>query len=310
MYYRSVGVTRNAFALAACAGVAFSSSAAGHSGAVGGASGPSGKIAFYSRIPDRHDAYRIVTMNPDGSGQIVLPLGDRHSVTPAWSPDATQIAFVTDEFSGARPEVWVMNADGSRQWRLTRKGDEPAWSPDGRSIAFSRDDDIYVMGSDGSGKRRLTRRGTSPTWSPDGRRIAFVRPLAAGCYRRNHAKPRCQNSHEIYVMNAQGTGQQRLTRNRFPEYEPDWSPTGRKIAYASVYSVFVMDDDGSSQRRLPSRMPADEPSWSPDETRIAFSSQGAYIYTMNANNGTAKRRIYPEVFFPCEGCGGPDWSPR
>jgi Tol biopolymer transport system component len=160
-------------------------------------------------------------MNPDGSGQIVLPLGDRHSVTPAWSPDATQIAFVTDEFSGARPEVWVMNADGSRQRRLTRKGGEPAWSPDGRSIAFSRDDDIYVMGSDGSGKRRLTRRGTSPTWSPDGRRIAFVRPLAAGCYRRNHDKPRCQNSHEIYVMNAQGTGQQRLTRNCFPEYEPD-----------------------------------------------------------------------------------------
>jgi Tol biopolymer transport system component len=70
-----------------------------------------------------------------------------------------------------------------------------------------------------------------------------------------------------------------------------------------------MDADGSNQRRLPSRMPADEPSWSPDETRIAFSSQGAYIYTMNAN-GTAKRRIYADVFFPCEGCGGPDWSPR
>jgi Tol biopolymer transport system component len=310
MYYRSVGVTRNAFALVACtAAVAFSSSAAGHSGAVDGASGPSGKIAFHSRILDRHDAYRVVVMNADGSGQVVLPLGERHSFTPAWSPDATKIAFVSDAFIATRPEIWVMNADGGGQRRLTRKGDEPAWAPDGRSIAFSRADDIYVMGSDGSGKRRLTRRGTSPTWSPDGRTIAFVRALAPGCYRRNHDKPTCQNSREIYTMNAEGTGQRRLTRNRFPEYDPDWSPTGTKLAYASVYSVFVMNADGSSQRRLPSVMPAAEPSWSPDETRIAFSSRGVYIYTMNAD-GTGKRRLYPGVFFPCEGCGGPDWSSR
>ena len=308
MYYRGVAATRHAFALVGCAAIAASTASAAGDSATDLAE-PSGLIAFYSRIPDKHDAYRIVVMNADGSGQAVLPIGDRHSVTPAWSPDATKIAFVTDDFSGARPEVWVMNADGSGQRRLTRKGAEPAWSHDGRSIAFSRADDIYVMGADGSGKRRLTRRGNSPTWSPDGHRIAFVRVVAHGCYRRNYEKPRCVNSHEIFVMNAQGAHQRRLTRNRFPDYDPDWSPMGTKIAYASVYSVFVMKADGSGQRRLPSVMPAAEPSWSPDETRIAFSSQGAYIYAMNAD-GTGKRRLYPDVFFPCEGCGGPDWSSR
>jgi TolB protein len=308
MYYTGVAVPRHAFALVACAAVAASAASAAGSSATD-VDGTSGVIAFYSRIPDKHDAYRIVVMNADGSGQILLPLGYRHSVTPAWSPDATKIAFVSDEFIAARPEVWVMNADGSGQRRLTRKGDEPAWAPDGRSIVFSRADDIYVMSSDGRGKRRLTRRGTSPSWSPDGRRIAFVRALAPGCYRRNRFKPRCENSREIYVMDAQGTGQRRLTRDRFPEYDPDWSPTGARIAYASVYSVFVMNADGSGQRRLPSVMPAAEPSWSPDETKIAFSSQGAYVYAMNAD-GTGKRRLYPDVFFPCEGCGGPDWSSR
>lgn len=269
-----------------------------------------GRIAFYSRIEDKHDLYRIVVMNGDGSGQIVLPVGNRHSVSPAWSPDATRIAFVSDDFIATRPEIWVMNADGSGQRRLTRKGDDPAWSPDGRSFAFSRADDIFLMSSDGSGKRRLTRKGTAPTWSPDGRRIAFVRAVAAGCYRRNHDKPRCQKSYEIYVMDAQGTGQRRLTRNRFLDFNPDWSPTGTQIAYdRGDLSVFVMNADGSGQRRITGALPGAEPSWSPDASRIAFSEQGSYIYTMNAD-GTGRRRLYPEVFFPCGGCGEPDWSRR
>ena len=56
---------------------------------------------------------------------------------PAWSPDGRKIAFVSDRDGNS--EIYVMNADGSGQRRLTRNpayDADPAWSPDGRTIAF------------------------------------------------------------------------------------------------------------------------------------------------------------------------------
>ena len=76
---------------------------------------------------------------------------------PVWSPDGHQIAFVSAP--DRSQEIYVMNADGSPQTRLTNNlADDysPAWSPDGRQIAFISDRDgnneIYVMNADGSGQ--------------------------------------------------------------------------------------------------------------------------------------------------------------
>lgn len=314
MYYRDVGVTRHTFALAACAAVAvFTASAAARSAGVDMAASPSGKVAFSTRIFDRHDAFRIVVLNADGSEGRVLPIAPGHSFYPAWSPDATRIAFVSADFVGNHAEVWVMNSNGSGRHRLTRNGDQPAWSPDGRSIAFSRAGDLYVMSFDGSGKRKLTRNGTAPTWSPDGRRIAFVRAVAARCYRRSG--PRCENSYEIYVTRADGTGQQRLTRNRVSEYNPDWSPIGSRIAYDRRRApngeshVFVMNADGTSQLRLADRFGASDSSWSPDGTKLVYMDANS-IFTMNAD-GSGKRPLYPpEHGESCPECASPTWSRR
>src|SRR5258708_73518 len=117
---------------------------------------------------------------------------------PAWSPNGRQIAFVSDrELS---PAIYVMNADGSGQRRLTygSSDDEgPAWSPDSQRIAFSRivfrDSNIYVMNADGSALTPLYRAygnySVTPPWSPDGRQIAFI-------------KYDLKNNSAIYVMNA------------------------------------------------------------------------------------------------------------
>ena len=86
---------------------------------------------------------------------------------PTWSPDGKRIAFSSNRDGNL--EIYVMNADGSQQTRLTNNSsfdDYPAWSPDGKRIAFTsyrdRKYEIYVMNADGSGMRQLTEQPLAP----------------------------------------------------------------------------------------------------------------------------------------------------
>jgi TolB protein len=218
-------------------------------------------------------------VNADGSG----PLQTLASGTsPAWSPDGRKVAFIRYSRGGAwGPNVYVMNADGSEQRRLTRRvGGRPFWSPDGRMIAFANrrklssggyvyphEFDIYVMNADGSGLRRLapTSFDSKPVWSPDGATIAYVR------------------NYDIWVMSADGSAQRRLTSGAGRDLSPSWSPDGKKIVFdrrlgrqvgrrfggASSFDIHVMNADGSGQRRLAED--GSNPLWSTDGTKIAFS---------------------------------------
>ncbi len=107
-----------------------------------------------------------------------------------------------------------------------------------------------------------------PAWSPDGRRIAFASNRTG--------------DYEIWVMNADGSGATRLTKDAAADQHPAWSPDGTRIAFASGRSttknttdLWVMNSDGSSPTRLLA-MPGNEryPDWAPDGSRIVFSHFG------------------------------------
>jgi Tol biopolymer transport system component len=298
--------------LAATSG-AVSAPATGSRLAADAAQGKS-KIAFVStpRFGWRSDN-KLYVVNADGSGQLGLT-SNAWPETPSWSPDGRRIAF-----RSAEKGIYVVSTGGSGVRRLTGKWSlGAAWSPDGRRIAFwsvrDGNGEVYVMNADGSGQLKLTRnpsREGEPIWSPDGRKIAFLRHFPAfefGC----GGGPRACYPSEVYVMNADGSGQKRLTRYRGWDSQTAWSPDGRKLAFVSYRAgndeVYVMNADGSAQRNLTRNAARDRlPAWSPDGRKIAFLSDrdgNPEVYVMNAN-GSGQRNLTRNPAFD----GDPAWSP-
>jgi TolB protein len=128
---------------------------------------------------------------------------------------------------------------------------------------------------------------------------------------------------EIYVMNANGSGVTRLTRNAASDRQPAWSADGKKIAFVSDRAgndeIYVMKADGTGVTRLTTNAASDEaPAWSPNGARIAFQTNrdGHFeIYVMNANGSGVTRltRNLPHVCIfgaPCPSLEkAPAWSP-
>jgi Tol biopolymer transport system component len=124
----------------------------------------------------------LVALDPWKDGAREVPLGAKGDSRPSFSPDGHRIVFTSRRDRDF--EIYVMNADGSDQRRLTHSpgiDTNPVFSPDGRRIAFMSNRhgyyEIYVMNADGSSQVRVTRSSENsnfPCWHPDGKRLVFV----------------------------------------------------------------------------------------------------------------------------------------
>jgi TolB protein len=156
---------------------------------------------------------------------------------PAWSPDGRRLVFLgkymNSKSNGTGCEcrsLYIINADGTGLHRLAtpliRPGDRTDWSPDGSTILFKSHPgedpsglgaNLYTIHPDGTDLRQLTHvpsydRVESGSYSPDGKSIVFATSDGAV----GGGKP------DIFVMSADGTNMQPITRTTSFETGADW----------------------------------------------------------------------------------------
>lgn len=189
----------------------------------------------------------------------------------------------------------------------------PAWSPDCRHITYREQAALWTARPDGSSKRRVLRPPSggatvdTPVWSPDGTKIAYSLP---------DYSMRPGISH-IFVVNADGTGNTRLTSGDVFDESPSWSPDGSRIVFSretgrevlesggilgGVRSLMTMDADDGRNRTTVAEGRYYSPRWSPDGTRIAYvKSDQLGVINVDGTN--------PRIFTGGAHVEGLAWSP-
>jgi len=209
-------------------------------------------------------SYTLMVADSDGYNPQTILRSNQPLMSPAWSADGRQIAYVSFEKKTA--EIYLQDVgSGSRRKVASFQGinGAPAWSPDGQRLALTLSQDgnpeIYVMDLNSKALNRLTNSpaiDTEPVWSPDGRSIVFTSDRGG--------------SPQLYRIAAAGGQPQRLTFDGKYNAGADFSPDGRKLA-------MVHGEDGARARRDPLG----------DVSRIEVARRG--IDVRENRSGTAAR---------------------
>jgi Tol biopolymer transport system component len=255
-------------------------------------------------------------------GLYVTSLGARHGqwvvdgFLGMWSPDGRHIAFVGNFCDEAQDYVGVLKGDGSDLVKLADIVDAlqvgHAWSPDGHTLAFSAPDDvgvlqIYLVDVESGERVKLTegtRQKMTPAWSGDGAFLSFASLEGEG--------PGATLTH--WLVPKEGGDAIRL-----PEGMSDlqWSPQGRRLAFASGGELWVLDpDEGGPPTSVAQLEGSDKADfyWSPDGGRIAFLREGQL--SIVEVDGSGEKQLTSETLVQVgEGGGEPlvidsiRWSP-
>jgi tricorn protease len=152
-----------------------------------------------------------------------------HDKLPAWSPDGSRVAFISDKTG--EEEIYVIAQDGSKPAEQLTSGGKamrfaPAWSPDGKYIAFGdKDGKVFVLTV--ADKQLIeaahSKRGfvQDYTWSSKGNFLAFTMQDEGG-------------TTSIYVWSSKENQLRRVTNGTFSEFNPSWDPQGNYLFYLST----------------------------------------------------------------------------
>lgn len=260
-------------------------------------------IAFTS---DRSGFKELYRMDYDGAGVQAVTTHKSTSMSSAWKPDGSGIAYVSF-FSGA-PAIYFAALPSGRKNPLVTDGPfniSPTFSPDGRKLAFTRsldgNSEIFISDANGDDARRMTHTGAidaNAAWSPNGALISFTSSRAGQPH--------------LYLMDAEGANLRRLTFEGDYNDGGAWSPEGDKVVYATrrqgVFQIAVTNVVTLETTVLTSGYGnKEDPQFAPDGRHVVFTSNRSgsrQIYVMDAD-GTDQRQLTREG-----NNESPAWSPR
>ena len=249
------------------------------------------RIAYISEI-DGGKTKRLTLSDFDGYNKIYLTSGGNFSLTPRFSPDGKNIAYLEFDKVGTAI-VYIYNLASKKTSKLGAfKGlsISPRFSPDGKTVVFSLARNgstaIYKYLRESQELVKLTDNksgyiSTSPCYSPDSKKIIFTSDRAKG-------------REKIYLMDHDGESNLnsavKISKGEGTYSQPVWSPRGDIIAFTKKYQgqfyIGVMKTDGSDERLIATGWLVEAPVWSPNGRLIMFAREE------KIDNKKTKRQLY------------------
>ncbi|MDD2844675.1 MAG: Tol-Pal system beta propeller repeat protein TolB [Rhodoferax sp.] len=246
------------------------------------------RVAYVTKAGQR---YQLWVADADGENAQSALASPEPIISPAWSPDGNQLAYVS--FESRKPVVYVHNVGtGKRRLIANFKGSNsaPTWSPDGSTLALtlSRDggSQLFLLAASGGEPRRLIQSpsiDTEPVYSPDGQHIYFVSDRGG--------------SPQIYRVSARGQGVERITFTGTYNISPAISQDGKWLAYISrvggAYKLHLMNLSDGTVSLITDSAADESPSFSPNGKMLVYATQqqGREALMTSTLDGKVKARL-------------------
>jgi Tol biopolymer transport system component len=248
---------------------------------------PDGETITFSKTVDRKTFELLATDSQGRQPRPFLKASPAASLTRgAWSRRHHRLAFTGSGSDGSDMGLYVADASGENVKRVPAKGLSgqffyASWMPDGRSVvvvdaAAPGGSALYRIDLESGDSSAVTKPtevlAGMPSVSPNGKVVAFAGQL-------NEGQKYDQTKNQIWVVPIGGGKPSSLSAGQ--GRQPDWSPDGRWLAFASGrgdpaghHAVFVVDRDGRHLTQLTEySVNAQHPVWSPDGKWLVFSAQ-------------------------------------
>ena len=265
------------------------------------------QVAYVTADGNSNDRfYKLVISDSDGDNERIILESNDPIMSPAWSPDSRQLAYVS--FEGNLSSIFIQTLrTGNRRKISDRIGinGSPAFSPDGRKLVLTLSNtdgnlDIHTLDLTTRKISRLTTNrsiDTEGTWSPDGSEIYFTSDRGG--------------SPQIYKISSVGGVPSRITFEGNYNARPRLSPDGKKLAMVHLrdgkYQIGIIDIEKRSLLVLSTGSQDESPSFSPNSDTLIYATRQdglGFLETVTAD-GLIRQRLVSQLGNVRE----PVWSP-